>query len=185
MGRASVPALLQGLGMDAEVTIYRRRLPHWRQDGAVYFVTWRLQEDQAYLKPEEKDVVTAALNHFEGEKYELLGYVVMHNHVHILVYPLNKNILQSIVHSWKSYTANILQRKFGRLSRIWQDEYFDRIVRDEEEFLEKAQYILNNPLKTWPDLDEEYQWMGFKMRAGAEARPTGTEARLDGTASED
>ena len=140
--------------------------------GAVYFVTWRLHPKQPDLKSEEKELLSSALKHFDGERYELLAYVVMHNHVHVLVSPKINHRLQDIVFSWKSFTAYFLQRKFLRRNRIWQDEYFDRIVRDEAEFLEKAQYILNNPLKTWPDI-QEYEWVWVKMMAGTEARPTG------------
>jgi len=164
---------------DEKLTIYKRRLPHWRMSGAVYFVTWRLLPEQPELAHDERLVVVSALRHFDGTRYELLVYVVMHNHVHVLVEPKDKHPLQGIVHSWKSYTANRLQREFGRRNRIWQDEYFDRIVRDEAEFFEKAQYILNNPWKTWPEI-KEYPWVGYR-EAGTEARPTGTEARPTGT----
>jgi len=66
-----------------------------------------------------------------------------------------------------------LQREFIRRKCVWQDEYFDRIVRDEVELLEKTQYIMNNPFKVWPDI-EEYPWVGGKLigEAGTEARPT-------------
>jgi REP element-mobilizing transposase RayT len=134
---------------------------------AIYFVTWRLYPKQLNLIPEEKEVITSALKHFDGERYELLAYVVMHNHVHVMVTPRAEHRLQDIIFSWKSFTAYFLQRKFQRKDSIWQDEYFDSIVRDEVEFLEKAQYILNNPLKGWPDI-EEYKWVWVKMMAGTE-----------------
>jgi REP element-mobilizing transposase RayT len=97
----------------------------------------------------------------------------MHDHVHVLVKPAEKCGLAQLVHSWKSFTANRLQRQFNRQKCVWQDEYFDRIVRDEAELLEKAQYIINSPFKVWPDI-EEYQWVGGKLieEAGTEARPT-------------
>jgi REP element-mobilizing transposase RayT len=155
---------------DEKLTIYKRRLPHWCMSGAVYFITWRLFPTQPELMHDERSVVASALKHFDGSRYALFAYVVMHNHVYVLVEAREKYPLQDIVHSWKSYTANSLQREFGRKDRIWQDEYFDRIVRDEGEFLQKAQYILNNPWKTWPEI-KEYQWVGFK-EAGTEARPT-------------
>jgi putative transposase len=152
------------------LSIYRRKLPHWRKAESVYFVTWRLHHSQIELTPDELQLLTAALNHFDGKRYELLAYVVMHNHIHVIVESNNEHQLQAIVHSWKSFSANRLQREYGRKGNIWQDEYFDRIVRNEEEFLQKVQYILNNPWKTWPEI-KEYQWVGFK-EAGTEARPT-------------
>ena len=99
----------------------------------------------------------------------------MHNHVHVLVKPAGRYTLSQLVHSWKSFSANRLQRQFNRQKSVWQDEYFDRIVRDEAELLEKAQYIINNPFKIWPAI-EEYQWVGGKLveEAGTEVRPTST-----------
>jgi len=150
--------------------IYQRRLPHWRLSGSVYFVTWRLYPEQPILQSNERELVKSSILHFDGDRYALFAWVVMHNHVHVIVRPLGNYRLQDILRSWKSYSANILQRQFGRQNRVWQDEYFDRIIRDEAEFLEKAQYILNNPLKTWPEV-KEYPWVGYK-EAGTEARPT-------------
>ena len=157
-----------------ELVIYRRRLPHWRLEGSVYFVTWRLHPSQYELRPEEKNIIIEAVKHFDDNRYDLLAYVVMHDHVHVLIKPDKKYPLSNLVHSWKSFTANRLQLKFNRLKSLWQDEYFDRIVRDEEELMEKAQYIINNPFKVWPDI-KEYQWVGGKLieEAGTEARPTG------------
>ncbi len=157
--------------------VYRRRLPHWRLSGSIYFVTWRLHPDQPILQPDERELVKLAIFDFDDDRYSLFAWVVMHNHVHIILQPLQNYRLQDILHSWKSYSANILQRKFGRRNHIWQDEYFDRIIRDEAEFLEKTQYILNNPIKTWPD-SEEYRWVGFIRMAGMEARPTGTKTQI-------
>jgi putative transposase len=144
-----------------DLLIYRRRLPHWRLEGSVYFVTWRLASSQGELTNEERGVVMAALKHFEGSRYELYASVVMHDHVHALVKPLGNQSLQKLVHSWKSFTAHKFRCDYGRNFPIWQDEYLDRIVRDKEEFLDKVQYVLNNSLKTWPEL-EDYPWAWMK-----------------------
>jgi putative transposase len=156
---------------------YKRRLPHWRMPGSVYFVTWRIHPIQPDLLPAERAIIASALGHFDGKRYNLLAYVIMSNHIHLLVEPLEDYKLHDILHSWKSFTAHTLQRQFGRKGCIWLDEYYDRIIRDEEEFLEKAQYILNNPLKVWPEI-EDYEWVMVKgvKEAGTEARPTSSEA---------
>ena len=90
-----------------------------------------------------------------------MAFVVMPDHVHILVSPFDRYPLEDLVHSWKSYTAYILQRQFCRQGRVWQEDYFDRIIRDEVEFLGKAQYILNKPLKIQPQM-QEYPWVWVK-----------------------
>ena len=43
---------------------------------------------------------------------------------------------------------------------VWQDESFDRIVRDQAELNEKGRYILGNPFKRWPELNT-YEWIGL------------------------
>jgi putative transposase len=138
--------------------IYRRNLSHWRMDGAVYFVTWRMSPGRPGLQANERTMVVEALCYFEGKRYELYAYVVMDDHVHVLVRPYENHSLEQIVHTWKSFTANRLQRESSRTGAVWQQESFDRIVRDENEWLEKIQYIMNNPLKRWPGLGE-YAWV--------------------------
>jgi len=81
----------------------------------------------------------------------------MNDHIHVLAQPCEGLNLQSIVQSWKSFTANRLQRECGRLGIVWQGEYFDRIVRNDEDYWEKANYILTNPRKRWPEM-ESYAW---------------------------
>jgi putative DNA methylase len=143
------------------LTIYGKNPPHWRMDGSTYFVTWRLSRSQPELRPEERSLVTKVMKRFAGMRYRLFAYVVMDDHVHVLTTPLEGLSLQGIIHSWKSYSANRLQRNFGRAGRIWQHRYFDRIIRDECELIEKASYILNNPVKRWPEI-KEYEWVGVE-----------------------
>ena len=142
---------------------YRRNLPHWRLENAVYFVTWRLHRGQRDLSPEERTVVADVLRHFDGKRFHMLAWVVMNDHVHVLVQLFEGYDLEKVVHSWKSYAARQLQRQCGRRGGVWLREYFDRVVRDGEEFEKKLCYIMNNPLKRWPDLDE-YEWVGRHPR---------------------
>jgi REP element-mobilizing transposase RayT len=144
---------------------YSGKLPHWRMDGSTYFVTWRLDGSQAVLECEERTLVADAFKYFAGERYDLLAYVVMDDHVHVLVAPAEGFVLQKIVHNWKSFTANRLQRDFGRRGVIWQYEYFDRIVRDQHELMSKVNYILGNPARKWPEL-QEYAWVGCGFPLG-------------------
>jgi len=83
--------------------------------------------------------------------------VVMHDHVHLLLTPLRRGTdadarpryhsLSDLLHSIKSFTAHEIQRRRGADGPLWQAESFDRIMRDEGEFLEKWNYILENPAK--------------------------------------
>jgi REP element-mobilizing transposase RayT len=82
----------------------------------------------------------------------------MDDHVYAIVCPEPPHKLERIVHSWKAFTANRLQRQFGRIGWVWQAEYYDRIMRNEEELLETVRYVADNPRERWPDISE-YPWL--------------------------
>ncbi|HEY3268425.1 MAG TPA: transposase [Armatimonadota bacterium] len=138
--------------------IYRRKsLPHWRISSAAYFVTWRLERRQAALSPTERDMVMDAILHHRGSRYDLDAYVVMDDHVHVVLTTIPPWTLEQTVQGWKSFTAHELVRA-GRRPPVWQREYLDRIVRDEDELCQKVTYVARNPFKRWPDLDL-YPWV--------------------------
>ena len=91
-------------------------------------------------------LVLENLLHFDGQRYRLLAWVVMPNHVHVLIETL-QTPLAEILHGWKSFTAKAANRLLGRESEFWQREYFDRYIRDEEHFGKAVRYIENNPVK--------------------------------------
>jgi REP element-mobilizing transposase RayT len=177
--------------------VFRRRyLPHWRQEGATYFVTFRLadslpdsvlrqvlQERDEWLRqhsraltPEREQelkqffrekleteldkgfgacvlretgnsaIIEHALRHFDGQRYWLGDFVVMPNHVHAIVRPIQNHDVSDIVHSWKSFTAHEINKRAGRKGQLWQHEPFDHIVRDEDELERFARYIQENPV---------------------------------------
>jgi REP element-mobilizing transposase RayT len=150
------PIVLRRDVVDEDDRFYRRRLPHLRCNGAVYFVTWRLAEHQQPLTAIERDCVAGALKHFAGERYELFGYVVMDDHVHVVLGPLHGERLERLVHSWKSYCAHRIRRPGQR--PLWQREYFDRVLRDQHELDGFVQYILQNPGTRWPGVTD-YPWV--------------------------
>lgn len=135
-----------------------RRLPHWEYSDSIYFITWRLHAKQPSLTPEERSLVVEVLKHFDEKRYTLFSFLIMDDHVHVLARLERGETLPKILHTWKSYSANRLQRKFKRIGSIWQDEYFDTIVR-EGQFFPYLKYILNNPKKRW-DI-EEYPWVWY------------------------
>ncbi len=97
--------------------------------------------------PEIAGVMQQSLLRFNEERYRLHAWIVMPNHVHVLLTPISELSLAQILHSWKSYTANRANAIMGRTGPFWQREYFDRFVRDEEHFVATVEYIENNPVK--------------------------------------
>ena len=97
--------------------------------------------------PAISDIVESSLKHFNGSRYELSTFVVMPNHVHVLFKLSEGEDLGKVIHSWKSYSAHEINKSLGKEGVIWQEEYFDRIVRGEEHFKRIVEYIAENPTR--------------------------------------
>ncbi|HTW33123.1 MAG TPA: transposase [Rhizomicrobium sp.] len=97
--------------------------------------------------PENAAIVANALRFFDGERYKLLAWVIMPNHVHAMVEQIEGHRLDRIVHSWKSFTAKQINRRLDSDGRVWARDYFDRYVRDERHYFNALYYIENNPVK--------------------------------------
>jgi REP element-mobilizing transposase RayT len=180
---------------EADFQVYRRNLPHWRQAGVKYFVTFRLadslptqkvaalkEEKERWLAlnppphkesqikeyhrnfslpihewldagygscvlahPEIFRLVESVLNFFNQQRYVLGEYVVMPNHVHALVSPLANHDLDRILHSWKSFSANQINKRSGSRGPVWHRESFDHIVRSVGQLDRIERYIRDNP----------------------------------------
>lgn len=98
-------------------------------------------------RPEISELVLNAMKHFDGERYTLHAWSIMPNHVHVIVTSHDNEKLEDILHSWKSFTAKRANVLLGRSGGFWQEEYFDHVVRDGEDFRNQVRYVLENPAK--------------------------------------
>jgi hypothetical protein len=137
---------------------YPGHLTQLRIPDSVYFVTYRLDDPADRLSSAERDIVVANLEHFNEKRYRLGGYVVLDDHVHVLVWPFGEYELAAILHSWKSFTAKAINRLRGCTGTRWMADNHTRIMRDEREIRAKMQYMLNNPRERWPDCTD-YRWV--------------------------
>jgi REP element-mobilizing transposase RayT len=114
-----------------------------------------------YLRmPEIASMIVDAIHYRERNlrHYQLHAYVVMPNHVHLLITPLVP--ASRIMHSLKKGTAREGNRVLGLTGQpFWQDESYDRLVRDGMEFDRIKYYIENNPVKAGlAATAEEFLW---------------------------
>jgi REP element-mobilizing transposase RayT len=124
----------------------------------------------AYLKDLRlAALVQTALLHFDSERYRLSAWVVMPNHVHLLVIPCSGHSLSRIMHSIKSYTAQEANKLLDRQGKFWMNEYFDRFIRDAEHFARAISYIENNPVKAHL-CNAAYEWRFSSARFRAHRR---------------
>jgi REP element-mobilizing transposase RayT len=112
-----------------------------------------------YLRePEIATIVVGAIQYRNNSHYQLHSYVVMANHVHLLITPLIE--VSTLMKSLKRFTARQGNRILGLTGRpFWQDESYDRVVRDGAEFRRIAGYIEMNPVKAGlVATPEEFPW---------------------------
>ncbi len=126
--------------------------------------------------PEVAEIVQDALKHFHGERYELIAWSLMPNHIHAVLRPLGEHHLADIIHSWKSFTAKQANKILGREGQFWMEEYYDHLIRDEEDFGHAVMYAISHPeragLADWP-------WVGLQKTAQGQDAPAthGQDAR--------
>ncbi len=111
-------------------------------------------------KPAIADLVAGALKRFDGQRYELRAWVVMHNHVHAIVWPMAGHTLSDILHSWKSFTSSEANKILHRIGEtFWQTESFDHWIRDDAEHVRLVAYVENNPVKAgFCQSPEDWKW---------------------------
>jgi REP element-mobilizing transposase RayT len=99
------------------------------------------------LQPALSQIVEDSLRHFDGERYALEAFVVMPNHVHVLVGIPGRGEMKKLCRSWKNFTAMTINRALGRKGQFWQWESFDHLVRSPSSLAKFREYILHNPQK--------------------------------------
>jgi REP element-mobilizing transposase RayT len=145
----------------------RRHLPHWDEPDATYFVTFCLKQGVVanLTQPDLAQLIVDALRFFDGERYWLYDYTVMPDHVHAILQPVSverrTEPLRNILGSLKSWTARRVNALLGRQGPLWQDETYDRIIRDEREYDARATYILENArIRGLVDHALDWPWWG-------------------------
>ena len=200
------PRGFRGPDPDRPLVRRRRRLPHWRQAGATYFVTFRLAD----ALPQEKrrmllwyrrnwlrrharmrrervwealasmlayaednilddgygacyfrtrrwcDELRHMLHRFQGKRYRISCWAIMPNHCHLIMRPFDGYDLEDLVGAVKGAMARKLNVALGTSGALWQQEFYDRMIRDGAHLWRAIQYIGRNPIKA--GLAREVAW---------------------------
>ena len=97
--------------------------------------------------PRYARIVQESLFFKHGVDYELHAWSVMPNHVHVLLTPYDHVPLAKIVGSVKGFTSKRINRLLKQEGQLWQEDYFDRYIRDQEHFARVRSYIEWNAVK--------------------------------------
>jgi leucyl-tRNA synthetase len=122
-------------------------------------------------RTEIREIVAQALRHFDCERYNLHSFVVMPNHVHVLFSPVDGHQVPDILHSWKSFTSKQIGKITGEEGRLWQPEYYDRLIRSDRHFNKVLEYVAGNPAKAKLAEGESTLWINQDDAGGTPALP--------------
>jgi REP element-mobilizing transposase RayT/type I restriction-modification system DNA methylase subunit len=196
-----------------QFTKTHRNLPHWKKDGAIYWITfrmadslpqeklktWKAERDiwsqnhpepwdevtwkeyderfgdrldqwldagmgsRALARPEIRETVKSCLLRFDGERLVVHSAVIMPNHVHALIEPLDGHDLSKLLQGIKGASARAANQILGTTGTFWLDESYDHIVRSEAQYKHFLRYIADNPIKA--GLRENEYWL---LKGGAD-----------------
>ncbi len=100
----------------------------------------------------EREIVSDSLKYIDGKKIHTYAYVIMPNHLHILLSPLDSTPITDTFENLKKFMTRKINKVTGRTDKIWQKYHFDTLVRSRQDFDETVMYIIQNP-KHLPESD--------------------------------
>lgn len=123
----------------------RRKLPHWQLDGSTYFVTFRLRS--GIMDVAERAIVLNHVRSGDEKYYKLIAATIMPDHVHAMIVPKEGWDLSRVMKGMKGVAARLLNQHRDSRGILWQEESWDRIMRDQAEVDQKLKYMLENSVK--------------------------------------
>ena len=114
------------------------------------------------------NIVKSSIHYYDGKKYNLFCFSVMPNHVHLIFHlPNEKENISDIMKGIKGFSAFQINKLRNRKGRVWQDESYDHIIRDEDELFALIDYTLMNPVKAglvenWEEWEHSYLADSFR-----------------------
>ena len=143
---------------------YQRSLPHYQKQSCTLFVTFCKLLSEPFSDAARTIVLQPCL-HDNDTKLSMQAAIVMPEHVHLLLIPLEDGDgqpypLKDIFKLIKGASARSLNKLTGRGGPVWQEESFDHVLRSDESFEEKMEYIRQNPVRRGlVNRPEDYPWL--------------------------
>ena len=171
------------------------KLRHYDNLGTARFITFSCHQRLHLLR--DPEAITSLLEEINAARnkynFALLAYVIMPNHVHLVIYPQPECKVGRVIGEIKSRTAKrimpMLKARYPELVEklhvdrdgenrtvLWQRRCFDHNCRSPEDVKEKIDYCHKNPIRAGLVIDPaEYEWSSYRWYLGEE----NAELRID------
>ncbi|MGO9088456.1 MAG: REP-associated tyrosine transposase [Candidatus Sulfotelmatobacter sp.] len=146
-------------------------LRRFHETGQSHFVTFCCyHRRRLFTTDASRRIFESALERVRRSyKLCIYGYVVMPEHVHLLLSEPQRDTLADAL---KSLKQGVSRRLIGTAEHFWQKRYYDFNIRNYPQFVEKLRYIHRNPVKQGLcERPEDWEWSSFRDYAtGADGR---------------
>jgi len=115
----------------------------------------------AFARPDAAQLAVDALRFYHGKSVEVLAYCVMPDHVHLLVRIAEGGpSLSRWIGDFKRWVSRAVRKQL-ELELTWQPGFFERVIRDTEDLVEAARYVVGNPVRAGlAGNPQDYFWSG-------------------------
>jgi putative transposase len=141
-----------------------KQLKRYQQQGCLHFITFSCYRRQQLLaSPKSREIFENELERVRRwYGFYVTGYVLMPEHVHLLVSEPERGKLQVVIQMLKQITSHRLRSE--GTPRFWQVRYYDFPVWSEKKRVEKLRYMHRNPVKReLVARPEDWKWSSFRQ----------------------
>ena len=115
--------------------------------GAIYFIANVTHDRQPFLVA-EVDLFWAAIETMKKRaRFDLIAWVILPDHFHIIIDPLENNISELMKRIKLSFSMNYRRKQSLKNQNIWQKRFWDHIIRNQDDLNRHIDYIHYNPVK--------------------------------------
>jgi putative transposase len=122
---------------------------HRTAPGSSYFVTTRCWQGRSVFQvPQIAEILVQTIAHYRDRRdYLLHEFVVMPNHLHVLLTPSSTTSLEKAVQLIKGGSSHAIHKQRDQKTEIWQEGFHDWTIRDTNDWRSKVEYIRMNPVR--------------------------------------
>lgn len=135
------------------------QLKHRTHPGSSYFITTKCAENRSIFQVSQnsKILVDILFKYRHQHAYQLHEFVVMPNHLLLLLTPGDSTSLEKCIQFIKGASSHEIHKQQSHQLEIWQKSFHDWTIRDENDWQEKVQYIRMNPVRA-KLVDDPKEW---------------------------
>ena len=138
---------------------------HILAKGYAYFITTNVKNNIPIFKDDSCcQLLINDLDYYRKElEFILYGYVIMPTHLHLIIHPSEKTSIALVMKKIKGHSSYPINKYLNQKGSLWQEDYFEHIIRNKLDFKEKVDYIHKNPVKAGlVENMKEYKYSSYR-----------------------